>query len=97
MSILTNELSSEVYSLIEKMKKVIYKLYNLYEKNKDEDLLEARILEIFDKLSRAKKILKTIMIEAIEDTGIPEREKHILKETIEEAYLTSNIQEKLKG
>ena len=47
-------------------------------------------------MPQAKNILKTIMIEAIEDTDIPEREKHILKETIEEAYLTSNIQEKLK-
>ena len=96
MSVLTNELSSEVYSLIEKVKKVIYRLYSFYEKNKDEDLLEVKILEIFNKLPQAKKILKTIMIEAIEDTDIPEREKHILKETIEEAYFTANIQEKLK-
>ncbi|WP_029521550.1 hypothetical protein [Persephonella sp. IF05-L8] len=97
MSILSNDLSSEVYSLIEKVKEAIYKLHSFYEKDKDEDLLEVRILEIFNRLPRAKNILKTIMIEAIEDTDIPERNKHILKEIIEEAYLTSKIQEKLRN
>ncbi len=96
MSILAHDLSSELYSLIEKVKEAIYKLHSFYEKDKDEDLLEVRILEIFNRLPRAKNILKTIMIEAIEDTDIPERNKHILKEIIEEAYLTSEIQEKLK-
>lgn len=97
MSALVSNLSLGIEKLIEETKKIIYELHNLYKKNKDEDLIEAKLTEIFNKSHKTKQTLKILMIEALEETKIPEKDKIILKEIIEEAYFTANLQENLKN
>ena len=95
MSPLANDISLEVEKLLKETKKIIYELYNLYKKHKDEDLIEVKLIEMFNKSPKIKQTLKTLMIEALKETDIPEKDKIILKEIVEEAYLTANIQKNL--
>jgi len=96
LSPLVNDISLEIEKLIKETKKIIYELHNLYKKTKDEDLIEVKLIKIFNKSPKIKQTLKILMTEALKETDISEKDKIILKEIIEEAYLATNLQENLK-
>lgn len=97
MAVLSESFATEISSIVNHLKFYLQSMYNLYQNTEDEDLVEEKIIQLYEDFPQYREILKHLLIETLQTLDINQENKDLLKEIIEEALWTVKTKEKLKN